>query len=135
MGVFTSREASFLPALLRCDGHYELRDAGSADQLVDWCGWFRFEGNGGCVCKQSVEHVPQLRGEWSAVDNESVRVSLPPSALPTVPTSILIREGPDVDTVFVVHGEDHQEALFAFVPEEEEDHGGPATSSSGQPRH
>ena len=81
MGLAASSEATEMPALLRCDGDYRLPSGTAAAdddmELRTWCGWLRFEGNGGCVMKRTVEHVDQVRGEWHVVSADAVRIMLP----------------------------------------------------------
>ena len=126
LGLWSSSEAIDVPALLRCDGHYQLVQqsegdaAAAAATLSTWCGWLRFDGNG-CVLKESEAHVAQVHGTWEVVSAESVCVTLPSSSSPPLPRAILVREGPRVDTVLVSDG-GSDGALFIFVPEEEEDH-------------
>ena len=112
-----------MPALLRCDGDYRLPSGTAAAdddmELRAWCGWLRFEGNGGCVMKRTVEHVDQVRGEWRVVSADAVRIMLPSNtatALP--PRTILVQEGAAVDTVLVRVDGGSRDALFEFVPEE-----------------
>lgn len=124
MGLFGSRPASAVPALLRCDGHYELSgtegDRTAAAAFVTWCGYLRFEGNGGFVCKISDVHEKQLRGPaWDVIDEVSVRLTLPPSVLPTLPKSLVVCEGPVEDTIDVSADGITGVARFNFVPEED----------------
>ena len=124
MGLATSRPASVVPALLRCDGHYQMQTERSngpvALSLASWCSYLRFEGNGGGVCKPTEAHEQQLRGQWTVVDDATVQLTLPPSERISLPPSILIREGPDIDTVLIsVDGMDGS-ACLVFVPEEHE---------------
>ena len=121
MGLWHSSEATVVPALLRCDGHYhriDARDAGAATSTLAWCGWLRFEGNGGTILKCGEERVEQTRGEWSVRASDAVSVALPADAPERL---IFVREGPAVDTV-IVSADASEEApgvLFGFVPEEE----------------
>ena len=122
MGLNFSSEATEIPALLRCDGHYQLHDNANVPSSQKF-GWLRFEGNGGVILKAGDACVNQTRGEWSVVAIDTVQIVLPldVSVASGIAHTHLMREGDEEDTVIVIAGANSEEAgvLFRFVPEEE----------------
>ena len=122
MGLNFSSEATEIPALLRCDGHYQLHDNINVPSSQNF-GWLRFEGNGGVILKAGDACVNQTRGEWSVVAIDTVKIALPVdvSATSGIAPTNLVTEGGEQDTVIVIAGANSEEAgvLFRFVPEEE----------------
>ena len=120
MGNFQSTSATIVPSFMLCDGHFVLSENSVAPKLSSWCGWIRFEGHGAYVIRKVESSVVDLVGQWSIVDDSTVRLSKPAGAEAKV---LMIREGPDVDTLFVsIEDDDYgPAAIFRFVPEEEGD--------------
>ena len=122
MGLNFSSEATEIPALLRCDGHYQLHDNINVPSSQNF-GWLRFEGNGGVILKAGDACVNQTRGEWSVVAIDTVQIALPVDASVAngIPHTTFVKEGDEEDTVIVIAGANSEEAgvLFRFVPEEE----------------
>ena len=126
-------EASTVPALLRCDGCYVMDgfDGGSfrpgwaeaAVKLTAYCGWLRFEGNGGVIMRKNVNAKEQLRGTWQVVGDNAVQLSVPqdPTSITHRPKSLIVEEGDVIDTVLIyVAGAGPRDGVvrFSFVPEE-----------------
>jgi hypothetical protein len=120
-----------VPALVCCDGHYAIDgfDGGSfrpnwadlAVKLTAFAGWIRFEGNGTAVVKRSEEYVEQLRGQWTVLDEVTIRIELPIS-VPPVPRAIIVQEGDEENTILVSLADalpGFGTCRYTFVPEEE----------------
>ena len=106
--------ATPVPAFMLCDGHYQIAD----DKLpAPWFEWMRLEGHGTVVLKKSNDHATGVTGEWSVLDERTVRLKLrePPDGN----EMLLMREGDDMGRVMVTPEAGGQwNARFAFVAEE-----------------
>ena len=105
MGSWLSREeATVVPALLRCDGYYKVDgfDGGSfrsgwaeaAIALTSYCGWLRFEGNGGAMLRTTEDMLQtQIRATWDVVSATAVRLTFLRAPQQQQPESLIVEEG------------------------------------------
>ena len=88
-------------------------------ELKAWCGWIRFEGHGGCVIRKEESSAADIIGNWKVVDASTVRLI---SSDSDMASSLLVREGPDPESICVTLEQDSMgSAIFKFVPEEDGD--------------
>ena len=132
LSVFSSSTGGVplaMPSLMRCDGHYQIDgfDGGSfrdgwaelAIELTSFGGYFRFAPDGACTLKRNHEHEQQMRGAWSVVNGEAIRIDLPEL---DPPMSLIVHDNPKkAGTVLVFwDGADLYGGVcrYTFVPEE-----------------
>ena len=80
MGNFQSTSATIVPSFMLCDGHFVLSENSVAPKLSSWCGWIRFEGHGAYVIRKVESSEVDLVGQWSIIDDSTVRLSKPAGA-------------------------------------------------------
>ena len=86
--------------------------------LTEWCGWVRFEGHGECKLRRTEASTDESVGEWKVVDDETVRIEIFGDRT-GIPKALLLREGDEVNTIYLsVEGDEAPPLLFVFVPEE-----------------
>lgn len=107
-----------VPGFVLCDGHFEPSYPHSGG-LTDWCGWIRFEGHGECKIQCSEESSHEIVGQWKASDENTVRIVIRRnSAAPSI-EALLVREGPDLNTIYLSEeGALASPVVFVFCPEE-----------------
>ena len=141
MGAWLSAGSpTVIPALCRCDGHYAIDgfDGGSlrpgwaeaAIAMTRYCGWLRFEGNGGVILRKSEADVEsQIRAIWEVVNDAAVRLSLPQDRedASSRPKSLIVEEGDGENTIelpntimIYLPGAAQEDGCvrFSFCPEE-----------------
>ena len=119
-----------VPALVRCDGYYMVDgfDGGSLRPgwaeatiaLTAFCGWLRFEGNGGAMLRKTEDALQtQIRATWEVVSATAIRLNYSRDAQRS--ESLIVEEGDIENTILVyVPGAAPEDGVvrLSFVAEE-----------------